>query len=89
MSQDNALAYPRKVTYNFSLWGLDQPVSLELDGVRYFGMLKHVHAPHRGHTPYEVVLTEVFEHGASRRIPPRMVELSDPSDLTFLHQHGH
>lgn len=83
MSQGNALAYPRKVTYNFSQWGVDEPVSLELDGVRYFGILKHGHAPH------QVVLTEKFEQGTSRRIPPRTIELPDTSGLQFLHQHGH
>ncbi|OBS10110.1 hypothetical protein [Acidihalobacter prosperus] len=85
MPREEALAYPRKVTYNFSQWGADQPVSLFVDGVRHFGVLK----AGRGEPPYQVVLSEVFEHGASRRIAPRTLELHDLGDLHFLHQHGH
>ncbi|AOU98782.1 hypothetical protein BI364_13135 [Acidihalobacter yilgarnensis] len=85
MSGEKVLSYPRNVTYNFSQWNAEEAVSLNIDGVRHFGILKGEH----GHSPYRVVLSEVFEHGASRRIAPRIIEVSDLGEVTFLHQHGH
>lgn len=85
MTQANAPTYPRHVTYNFSQWGSDAPLSLRYDGQFYYGYLR---APAEA-APYRVVLNERVENGASRRIAPREIELQNLDDVHFLHSHGH
>ena len=85
MSQASVPAYPRHVTYNFSQWGSDQPVRVSHDGQQYFGYLR---APADA-VPYRVLLTELFESGASRRITTREIELQSLNGVRFLHAHGH
>lgn len=85
MFREQALSYPRKVTYNFSQWGDEEPVSIIIEGVCYYGALKQMYKK----SPYQVVLSEKVEAGTSQRITPRVVEVSDLGELHFLHQHGH
>lgn len=85
MSNERALAYPRNVTYNFSRWSADEPVSLVVEGARHYGKLKNPH----GQPPYQVELTEVLEFDSIHRIPPRTIEIDDLGQLSFLHHHGH
>lgn len=85
MSSERVLAYPRNVTYNFSNWSPDEPVSLVIEGALHYGKLKNPH----GQPPYQVELTEVVEYDSSRRISPRTIEIDDLSRLSFLHKHGH
>lgn len=85
MFREEALSYPRKVTYNFSQWSDEEPVSIIIEGVLYYGALKQMHEK----PPYQVVLSEKIEAGVSQLITPRLVEVSDLGELHFLHQHGH
>lgn len=85
MTDEYALAYPRRVTYNFSQWTADEPIMMIIEGARHYGRLRNPH----GHPPYQIELTEIFENGGSRRIAPLMLEIDDLNGLSFLHHHGH
>lgn len=85
MPELSALSYPKGVTYNFSLWGHDQPVSLVYEGQHYYGYLREPQEDGK----YHIMLTERFEDGVSHRIKPHEIVLDDLSGVSFLHAHAH